>query len=544
MTNHNEVVLYAYTRQAGGLYVSSYANSIHFAWSPDGVDIHPLNGNRGLLFATGEISESNTIVELGVTKPQLFATEDGHIGIAAVMVDSEGDAGKTTRVALWSTSDLIHFDSLGETVLPTKSDFSIEYDESTLEYRAVAKMGETADGVKPEQLDASTWDAMSVDRAIVDIAMTHWDPVVPVRGREISEGRRLEVTYNDKSVDTFGLISREDMPPLPRMKFPLTVGYADPQISLVGDTYYLLATNDNLDDIGLFIRKSDTVEGLFAPNVTEYQILSYNEENNFCSTFWAPELHVIGGRYCILLALGPKEFNPQCHIMMLKEGGSPENTEDWETPVKVTREDGSSLAGDGISLDMTYVEAGDKAYYIWSHREGMNTPFDSGSMLEIAEVDPQTPWRLAGSPVLLSRPLFGWENTQGTVNNEGPYCLKSNGTIYVFYSVGAAISYSYALGCLSCPEDADLLDSASWTKSPAPVMTWSFGEYGPGHNSFFKDKLGDTYIAYHAEKTPWGTPRSAALRRVHFSPEGRPVLTMTEEREVPMQWWGLAYREN
>jgi GH43 family beta-xylosidase len=75
-------------------------------------------------------------------------------------------------------------------------------------------------------------------------------------------------------------------------------------------------------------------------------------------------------------------------------------------------------------------------------------------------------------------------------------------------------------------------------------MTWSFGEYGPGHNSFFKDKLGDTYIAYHAEKTPWGTPRSAALRRVHFSPEGRPVLTMTEEREVPMQWWGLAYREN
>ncbi len=48
---------------------------------------------------------------------------------------------------------------------------------------------------------------------------------------------------------------------------------------------------------------------------------------------------------------------------------------------------------------------------------------DTGSMLYIARVNEEEPWKLTGDPVLLSRPLYGWENLEGTINNEGPYAL-------------------------------------------------------------------------------------------------------------------------
>ena len=71
---------------------------------------------------------------------------------------------------------------------------------------------------------------------------------------------------------------------------------------------------------------------------------------------------------------------------------------------------------------------------------------DTGSMLYIATVNEEDPSRLTSEPVLLSRPLFGWENVNGTINNEGPYTFVKEDTIYLTYSGGAANSYTYVLG--------------------------------------------------------------------------------------------------
>jgi GH43 family beta-xylosidase len=55
------------------------------------------------------------------------------------------------------------------------------------------------------------------------------------------------------------------------------------------------------------------------------------------------------------------------------------------------------------------------------------------------------------------------------------------------------------MGLLWAAEDADLLDAASWRKSPTPVFASANGQYGPGHNSFTTTLDGRTdLLVYHA----------------------------------------------
>jgi GH43 family beta-xylosidase len=137
--------------------------------------------------------------------------------------------------------------------------------------------------------------------------------------------------------------------------------------------------------------------------------------------------------------------------------------------------------------------------------------------------------------VLLTRPLYGWENIQGTINNEGPYALLTDDMVYITYSGGAAGGYTYALGLLSIPRGSNYLDGNSWKKATAPVLSYYSidGVYGPGHNSFFKDYDGDVMIMYHGEvKIAPADTRCTAMHRVHFGKNNVPVFNMSKERDL------------
>jgi GH43 family beta-xylosidase len=315
--------------------------------------------------------------------------------------------------------------------------------------------------------------------------------------------------------------------------FPLAVGYADPVVFPWQGRYYYIATNDNKQQIGFYAREADSVDGLFTPGVRESILLDYNEEKGFIQTFWAPEFHVIGGELYLLFAVGGKAWGPQSHMMKLRTGGSVINPSDWEEPIRVVKRDGEFLTVQGITLDMTYFHANGKDYLVWSYR--MMKPNDSGSMLCIAAIDPQTPWQLTSEPVLLSRPLYGWENNDGTINNEGPFPLLVGDTIYLAYSGGAAGGYTYAVGFLSAHVKADLLNPSSWHKQTAPAMSNSTfaEEFGPGHNSFFVDRNGDVMNVYHAQQGMERSARCTAIRRVHFGKDGAPRLDLTTEQDLP-----------
>ena len=143
-----------------------------------------------------------------------------------------------------------------------------------------------------------------------------------------------------------------------------------------------------------------------------------------------------------------------------------------------------------------------------------------------------TPWQIAGAPVILSRPEFDWE-TRGFSVNEGPSVLHRNGKLFISYSASAT-DENYAMGLLWADDDADLLDSAAWTKSPAPVFRTSYeGKiYGPGHNSFTTAEDGTTVLlVYHARTYTeiagdplWNPDRHTFVKTLRWDGAGMPVF--------------------
>lgn len=508
-------------------YPAGLANAVHLAYQGSDGKRQPLNRNYGVLFPRGYISDEDTIVPLGVILPSIFAMEDGYIGILGHLVYESGEPAPRPEgdCFLWKTRDLIRFEEIGP-----------------------------VDGS-----DYPAADTLAVDEAVAEAAIVYWSPIrqekvilpeeVTVNGPSDLERVSAEVVYSDgsRAVKTVrwdigsvdfsvpgvqeisGTIRRQAFP------FPLARGYGDPVIFRWEGKWHFLGTNDNLDDIGLYIRESDTVEGLFAPGIKEHLILPFDPARGFEQTFWAPEWHLIGGEAYILFAVSGHTWGPQCHMMRLKKGGSVISAEDWESPVPVERMDGSPLASDGITLDMTFIRAESGSYVTWSYRRHIGTPKDTGSMLYIATVDEKRPWRLTCEPVLLTRPLYGWENVDGTINNEGPHALVKDGRVYLAYSGGSANAYTYALGLMTASSADDLTRLSSWEKSIPPVLSFYSvkGQYGPGHHSFYRNEWGEWMIAYHGETGLHEHLRCDGIRRVHFRSDGTPYLQMSADEDLP-----------
>lgn len=542
-------------------YPNSLAHSVHFAYSADGIVFQPLNQGYGILFARAEIRQDNTLAERSVLEPRLHRGNDEYI-ITAVTVYAEetrtkenrskenrskenraGEEGRTDgdEIVLWRTKDFVTF-SEQEPVSCEKlrrefADGGCRTTESTGGHGA--EILEIPDGL---------WENIRNRWLPLESVRVEYPPEVEIREWADLDKLTVRVIYSDGSADekkvTWDIENRININngcykisgtiEPQTTGFPLAVGYADPVFFSWQGSRYFLATNDNENDVGLYIRRADTVEGLFAEGVGEACILDYDQEKGFCQTFWAPEAHVIGGELYILFAVSGEQWGPQCHMMRLKKGGQPMRASDWEEPVRVRRADGSPLAQDGITLDMTYFRAGDRSYVCWSFRHGIGTPKDSGSMLYLATVEEDCPWVLTSEPVLISRPLYGWENNSGTINNEGPYALILEDRIYLAYSGGDACGYYYAVGYLTASVGDDLLDAGNWIKLPAPVFCSASveGIQGPGHNSFFRNEEGKLMIAYHAQEREKYFKRCTAYHRVHVSKSGLPMLNVVGERDV------------
>lgn len=438
------------------------ADSVHMAYVEEGGRERPLNQGYGMLYARAKIRPDDTIAPRGITDPRILPLERGY-GILARPVDPEG-AETGEELILWKTEDFLRF------------------------------WQETASGEEWRQAYAQAGREL-------EISSEQWQRIRQ-RWAADPQGKPRKV------------------------EFPLAVGWADPVIFTWEGKWYFLATNDNNNNIGLFIREADSVAGLFTAEAQPRRILDYDEDRAFIQTFWAPEFHVIGGRAYILFAVGGRQWAPQCHMMRLREGGRLTDPADWETPVRVRRQDGSFLTERGISLDMTYFKAGGNSYLVWSYRYGIGTAADTGSMLYIASTDETRPWVLTSEPVLLSRPLYGWENQRGTINNEGPYPLLLGDKVYLAYSGGGACDPTYAVGYLVAEQNDDLLDVNNWYKEPAAMLHRGSieGIEGPGHNSFFRDENGDLMIAYHAQERDKYNMRCTTFHRVYINEQGMPLL--------------------
>ena len=525
--------LLIYTRKPEPeLYHAALANSVQFAYSADGTHFTPLNLNYGILFAKGEVTQQNTIQPKALINPRMCRQADDSVLIQAQRTDA---AGNTEDMYLqWTTRDFREFSYRGVIKIPTSM---------------------PVPDAPGDMVDIEPGNRLEINDDLGQALLTAWSPLentqvqVPkllhvTDALEVSKVRATAV-YTDgsaceKQIDwdltnvdfsRAGDYSISGTVRQLELAFPIEREHGDPVIFHWQGMAYYIYTNDFNDDRGFIVRRAPSVDGLFAAGVEQSLILDVSER--FVQTFWAPEFHVIGGGLYILFAVSGKQWGPQCHLMKLKPGGDILRAEDWETPIRVCRRDGSFLAEDAITLDMTHIHAGDRDYVVWSYREHIGTTLDSGSMLYIAEINPRDPSRLQSDPVLLSRPLFGWENIDGTINNEGPHAFVRDDKVYLAFSGGSANGYSYAVGLLTADANEDLLDINNWHKRTMPILHYLSipGRFGPGHNCFFEYD-GQLYIAYHAEYNTTDSPRCAALHRVHFDRGGEPRFDMAPERDL------------
>ena len=592
-----------YTRTpVDGEYSGHLAYSAHLAYSNDGKNYQALNNNYGILYASSTISHNNSINEKALKNPFLFYTSDGFFGITAVRINADGsdDEESKGKLVLWTSEDLFQFREIGLVALHRDAyvkEAVCRYDTSARAYmidwrdsdgnffrntlsnindvhsisRAEPgdrfKYGDLAGG--PE--GAVNGNVLKIDGRLGDELILRWTPLenVSVKVPELITAVSAEdvarvpaaavytdgstalkrVEWNTDKIDFGkpGIYEISGTVVQNVYKFPLAPGYADPDILRWNGRYYFIATNDNLDNIGLYVREAETVSGLFKTGAKEYLILGKDESKGFAQTFWAPEFHVVGNELYIFFAVGGKKWGPQSHVMKLKKNGSIIDPGSWEEPVRVIKSDGTFLATEGITLDMTYFEANEISYLMWSYRiwtSEISSADDSGSMLYIATADSAEPWRLTSEPVLISRPLYGWENNLRTINNEGPYAIVTDDHVYITYSGGAAGGYTYVLGLLTARKGDDLLDPGNWTKSSAPVLSYYSvkNEYGPGHNTFYTDENNDLMIAYHAQESLESNLRCTGIRRVHFNIHGVPVFDMSCERDLNAKLAGVTAR--
>ncbi|MCQ2524502.1 MAG: family 43 glycosylhydrolase [Lachnospiraceae bacterium] len=532
-------------------YDKRLAYSMHLAISADGKVFTPLNHNSGVLFPKATENEDGTLNPKCLRHPRIY--KDGDVyKVVAVRADGEGGEDKSclftdsfgdfaTKVIVFETTDFINYKELG----------LFEADALQTKLLLTPYIG-TADlkkieGVVPEHIveipddfaDRLTKKLSTPENVSVELPCS-----IKVSSEEEILNYKVTFNYSDgtsskKVVDwdlsnvdftKSGSYEIKGHIKQPHFDFPVAFDRADPCVGFYNGKFYFIATNDADGNHTLYIRESDTIEGLV--NAEEHLILDSTTYEGIGGLLWAPEFHIINGRLYIFHACTPEPFfEEESHVMELKEGGNPINKDDWSRPKRVVKADGSDIceAGKEITLDMTEFEWQGDYYVIWSQRQFL--PVDLGAWLYVAKLNPEKPWMLLSEPVVLSKPDYGWGNNH-TFVEEGPFALIRDDKLYVTFSA-AAVDTSYVVGLLSIEKGKDLLDPSSWQKKGYPILTSRSveGEFGTGHNAYVTDAEGNIWNTYHARPGE-EAPRSSGIRRVHFDMDGEPVLDLTEDKDI------------
>ncbi|TCN25414.1 glycoside hydrolase family 43 protein [Mesobacillus foraminis] len=303
---------------------------------------------------------------------------------------------------------------------------------------------------------------------------------------------------------------------------PLVIQRADPWIYKHTDGYYYFVASVPAYN-RIEIRRAKTIQGLsFAPPRTVWR---KHDTGEMSKLIWAPELHFIQGKWYVYFAATHTEeiidglFTHRMYVIE-NDSENPMNS-NWveKGQVKTNMET--------FSLDATTFEHRNELYYVWAQKD---PAIKGNSNLYIAKME--NPWTIKGEPVLISKPEYEWE-TRGFWVNEGPAILKKNGRIFLTFSASAT-DENYCMGLLTASEDADLLDSKSWIKSPEPVFKSDpeNDQFGPGHNSFTVSEDGkEDILIYHCRDyteiigDPLYDPnRHTKAQVIHWNEDGTPVF--------------------
>lgn len=576
--------LWCYQRQPidSVYYDPRLALSMHLALETEDGKFIPLLHNSGVLFAKATENANGSLNPKSIKNPWIFILDDKTYGILAVrtLADGEDDEESKGSILFFTTSNFVDYKEVS--LLPLCNDYVEDVRCENAENATFSLYYTTKDGAYLSSVssffdftinsttEVSSLPSISVPKTDMETAIlrhsieisdevcdylkkklltpyhteTHFPEKVLAGCKEDLDSVKARLSYSDGTVvprkvdwdlstvdfstpgnyKVNGKLHQDHFP------FPVAESHADPCIGKWNGKYYFIATYDGDHEHTMYIREADSIPELV--NAKENLILDSTTYEGIGGLLWAPELHIIGGRLCILHAATPDPFfEEESRIMILKDGGNPIVKEDWEAPRRIVRPDGTDIceAGKEITLDMTHFVWEGEDYVIWSQRQFL--PVDLGAWLYIGKLNRREPWKLASEPVLLTKPEYGWENNH-TFVVEGPFALLRGDTLHITYSA-AAVDTSYVVGLLSIQKGADLLNPADWKKKNYPILTSRSveGEFGTGHNAYCQDDDGIVWNTYHARPGVDGN-RCSGIRSVHFDVDDEPMLDVTEELDV------------
>ena len=303
---------------------------------------------------------------------------------------------------------------------------------------------------------------------------------------------------------------------------PLIRQRADPFIHKHGDgIYYFTGSVPAYDRIEL--RAAKSIEEL--ADAEPVTVWKKPEQGPLSDLVWAPEIHFNEGRWYVYFAAAPGReirnglFQHRMYAISCGEENPLQGR--WNEPVQIV----THL--DTFCLDATTFTHKGILYYLWAQKD---PDIPGNSNLYLAPME--TPAKLGGDPVMLSRPEYEWE-VRGFRVNEGPAVIQRHGRVFVTYSASAT-DENYCVGLLHADADADLMDPSVWAKSGKPVFASApeHDIYGPGHNSFTRSKDGkEDILVYHArtytqiEGDPlWDPNRHTFVKPLRWDEDGMPVF--------------------
>ncbi len=299
----------------------------------------------------------------------------------------------------------------------------------------------------------------------------------------------------------------------------------DPFVLYDGGTYYMYATHS---------KKGVSVWKGVSPDKLQYSGICYFKEDSFgCDCFWAPEVTKrADGKYVMHLTARDRKDG------ILRTGvavaDSPEGIFTDARPGMAMFDIGTA------TIDASCFTDDDGKAYLFFVKD-CSTNIINGihtSQIYGAELSSDLT-KLVSEPVLIAEPSQEWETKSlpapcmGMVEeftknggnsaflwNEGPSVIKHGGKYYLTYSANCFDSRNYSVGYAVA--DSPLGEYVKYVGNP--IMSYIEGELsGPGHNSFFKDKNGETLCAFHAH-TNYDKPsgdRRYCYCKIQFGKDGK-----------------------
>ena len=237
---------------------------------------------------------------------------------------------------------------------------------------------------------------------------------------------------------------------------------------------------------------------------------------------WAPELHLIDGKWFIYYAAD--DGKNENHRMWVLESESSDPRGKYRCR--------GQLETQGWAIDGTILTLEDgRRYFFWS-----GWPGSSNGQQNLYAAPMKDPTTISGARVLIASPSCPWERVEMPIC-EGPQVLRRNKEIFIVYSASASWTADYCLGLLH-NRTGKILDPNAWVKH-GPVFKKTDQVWGVGHCSFVKSLCQtEDWIVYHSKSSrkPGWRDRDVHAKRFTWTSDGFPDFGSPVPRtSVPLE---------